>query len=191
MVDARLKAVTVLPLVLALTFMFFASAITFGAIARAYLSTVEAGIREAQEHSPKTRQNLVVYVYNVSLCKTMSLITKVLKNQTVNPEDTDLAGPVKILIFNQGGTDVELDHIAVSFLGTKVYESHLNVRLKPGEHVVYSPRDLNLPDKHDVLTRHLDGIVLHGGGETFRSLAYGPPPLTLVDIDSGGACSEP
>jgi len=191
MADSKLRALTAIPLVLAFMFMFMISALVFGIIARAYLSGLESSVRESQEHSPKMKQDITIYVYNVSLCKMLSFITKSLKGQEIARSDTDISGPVKILILNQGGGVIPLDHIAVSFLGTKVYENDLNVKLKPGDYIVYYPRELSLPEDYEKLMRDLDTIVLHGGRETYQNIAFDPPPLSLVNIDEGGGCSEP
>lgn len=191
MVNVKLKGVTILPIVLALTFMFFISAIVFGVIVGVYLGGLESNIREAQEHSQKTKQNIIVYIYNTSLCKMMNLVTKALKRQEIKPEDTDMSGPMKILILNQGGQVVELDYIAISALGSKVYEDPINIKLKPGDYIVFSPRELNLPEDYKKLMGYLDVIVIHGGRETYQNVAYNPPPLTLINIDERGVCSEP
>lgn len=191
MAHVKLRAVTVLPVVLALTFMFLISAIVFGAIARAYLGGLESNVRESQEHSPKTKQSITIYVYNVSLCKMMNFITKTLKGQQITPVDTDVSGPVKILILNQGGNIVELDHIVVSALGSKVYENVLSIKLSPGQYLLLYPRSLSLPEDYEKLKQYLDTIVLHGGRETYSNIAFSPPPLSLINIDERGACSEP
>lgn len=191
MAYTKLKAVTIIPFVLALMFMSLISTIIFGLIARAYMGGLESNIREAQEHSPKTKQDITIYIYNMSLCKMMNFITKALKNQPITPIDTDISGPVKILIVNQGGNIVELDHIAVSALGSKVYESPLNIKLMPGDYSVFYPRNLNLPEDYGALMKYLDTIVIHGGRETYQNIAFSPPPLSIINIDEGGACSEP
>lgn len=191
MANVKLRAVTAIPVVLALLGMFLLMALSFGVIVRGYLNAMESSIRESGEHSPKAKQTLTIYVYNVSLCKMMNLIVKSVKGQSVSPEEADISGPVKILILNEGGRVLDIDHIVVIALGSKVYEAGLNTRLAPGEYLVYNPRELSLPENYNVLMNTLDTIIIYSGEENFQSLTYGSPPLTLINIDGGGGCSEP
>jgi len=185
------RGVTILPVVIAILFMLLFSILSMAMVVRGFLSGVEASKREAEEHQLKMRQWVKTYIYNVSLCKTLNLVVKGLRGQPVSRQELDVKGPVKVLVVNEGGELVDLEHITVEELGSIVYEAELSARLPPGGWIVYAPRDLNLPDNYDMLREALDTIILFGGRETFNVTVFQPPPLTYVEIGEAGECYEP
>lgn len=191
--NARMKtrAVTVLPVVLALLFMFLISALALASIARVYISATESSKREAEEHSSKMKQWVKTYIYNVSLCKILNLVTKGVRGEPVSEQELDVSGPVKILVVNEGGGVVRLEHIVVQALGSIVHEREIDVELPPGGYIAYSPRDLSLPEDYQSLMESLDMIMFFGGGEAYNIMFFQPPPITYVEVDSKGVCHEP
>jgi hypothetical protein len=185
------RGVTILPVVIAILFMLLFSMLSMAMIARGFLSGIEASKREAEEHQLKMKQWVKTYIYNVSLCGTLNLVVKGLRGQPVSRQELDVKGPVKVLVVNEGGEAVNLEHITVEALGSIVYEAELNVRLPPGGWVMYAPRELNLPDDYDTLREVLDMIILFGGRETFNVTVFQPPPLTYVEVGEADECYEP
>jgi hypothetical protein len=185
------KAVTVLPIVLAILFMLLLSMLSIAAIARAMFSGVEASKREAEEHQVKMKQWVKTYIYNVSLCKMLNLMVKAMKGQTISQQELDVSGPVKILVANEGGGAVRLEHMMVQALGSIVHEVDLDVKLQPGGWIVYSPRELGLPEDYKALMDTLDTISFFGGRETYNTTYFQPPPITYVEVRDDGTCVEP
>jgi hypothetical protein len=185
------KAVTVLPIVLAILFMLLLSMLSIAAIARAMFSGVEASKREAEEHQVKMKQWVKTYIYNVSLCKMLNLMVKGMKGQTISQQELDVSGPVKILVANEGGGAVRLEHMMVQALGSIVHEVDLDVKLQPGGWIVYSPRELGLPEDYKALMDTLDMIAFFGDRETYNTTYFQPPPITYVEVRDDGACVEP
>ena len=187
----RMKAVTVLPVVFALLFMFLISAIVLASIARAYMASAESSKREAEEHSMKVKQNVKTYIYNVSLCKILNIINKGVAGKPISEQELDTSGPVKILVANEGGKVVRLEHVVVKALGSIVYEAGIDTRLSPGGYILYYPRDLSLPEDYELLKKYLDMISFFGGGEIYNMTVFQPPPITYVEVDEYGVCHEP
>lgn len=182
--------VTVIPVVLALLFFFLLSALVLGIVIGGYVSGAQASIGESVEHSVEVKRWVKAYVYNVSLCKTLAVLTKAARGQPLSPRELDTSGPVRILVLNEGEEPVKLDHIAVIALGTIVHQGGLDATLKPGEYISYSPRDLSLPEDYGMLTKTLEEVVLHGVAY-YNTTVFNPPPLAVVSVDEGGGCSEP
>jgi len=185
------KAVTVLPIVLAILFMLLLSMLSIAVIARAMFSGAEASRREAEEHQVKMKQWVKTYIYNVSLCKMLNLMVKGMKGQIVSEQELDVSGPVKILVANEGGGAVRLEHMMVQALGSIVHEVDLDVKLQPGGWIVYSPRDLALPEDYKALMDTLDTISFFGGREAYNTTYFQPPPITYVEVRDDGTCVEP
>jgi len=185
------RGVTVLPVVLAVLFMLLLSMMSIAMISRITLAGAEASRREAEEHQVKMKQWVKTYIYNVSLCKLLNLIAKGLKGQPVSEQELDISGPVRILIVNEGGSPVKLEHMAVQAIGSIVHESDLDVKLPPGGWIAYSPRDIGLPEDYKALMDALDMIILFGGRETYNATYFQPPPITYVEVGDDGECSEP
>jgi len=183
--------VTILPVVVALLFMFLLSALAFSMVVRALFSATEASKREAEEHSVKMRQWVKTYIYNVSLCKLLNFYVKALRNQSTTLEESDISGPVKILIANEGGRSVSIEHLAVVALGSIVHEASLDVRLNPGGYIVYQPNELGLPEDYSKLKEVLNEILLFGGREVYNNTYFSPPSLAYVEVGEDGQCSEP
>jgi len=185
------RGVTILPVVIALLFMFLLSALTVSMVVRALFSAAEASKRGSEEHSVKMKQWVKTYIYNVSLCKLLEFYVKALRSQSTAPQDSNIAGPVKILIANEGGRPVRIEHITVVALGSIAHEGEVSILLDPGAYVVYKPSDLGLPEDYSKLREVLDEILLFGGREAYNNTYFAPPPLAYVEVSEDGACSEP
>jgi len=185
------KAVTVLPIVLAILFMLLLSMLSIAVIARAMFSGAEASRREAEEHQVKMKHWVKTYIYNVSLCKMLNLMVKGMKGQTISQQELDVSGPVKILVANEGGGSVRLEHMMVQALGSIVHEADLDVKLPPGGWIVYRPRELGLPEDYKALMDTLDMIAFFGDRETYNTTYFQPPPITYVEVRDDGTCVEP
>jgi hypothetical protein len=185
------RALTILPIVIAILFMLLISLMGIAIVARAITAGAEASRREAEQHQAKMRQWIKTYIYNVSLCKLLNLTVRGLKGEQIAQQDLNVSGPVKILVANEGGGKVRLEHMIVQALGTIVHEEGLNIELPPGGWIVYRPRDLGLPDDYKALMSSLDIIAFFGGGETYNTTYFQPPPITYVEVGADGRCVEP
>ena len=185
------RGVTILPVVIAILFMFLLSMMSIAMISRAILAGAEASKREAEEHEVKMKQWVKTYIYNVSLCKLLNFYVKALRNQSTALEESDISGPVKILIANEGGRPVKIEHLVVVALGSIVHEDSLSVSLNPGEYTVYRPNELGLPEDYSILREMLGEILLFGGREAYNNTYFSPPPIAYVEVSEDGQCSEP
>jgi len=185
------KGLTILPVVLAVLFMLLLSMLSIAMISRVMLAGAEASKREAEEHSVKMKQWVKTYIYNVSLCKVLNLVVKGLRGQPISEQELDVSGPVKILVTNEGGSTVKLEHMLVQALGSIVHESDLDVEIPPGGWIAYRPGEMGLPEDYEALMRSLDMIAFFGGRETYNATYLQPPPITYVEVRSDGVCVEP
>mgnify|MGYP000580738410 CR=1 FL=1 len=185
------NGITVLSIVLAILFLFFISVITLGVITRNYAVGLEKAANEAYKQASKLKQWITVYAYNVSICKQLRLIYAAMKNESLPLEESDISGPTKILILNEGQEPVRIEYIAVKAVGSLVYEREMDVTIKPGEYLVYSPSELHLPSDYAALNKTLEAVVVYGNGEMFDNLFFRPPPPSVAWFDSGGGCHEP
>ena len=185
------RAVTVLPVVIAILFMLLLSMMSVAIIARAMLAGAEASKREAEQHQAKMGQWVKTYIYNVSLCKLLNLTVKGMRGEPVSLEELNMSGPVKILVANEGGSPVRLEHMIVQALGTTVHEEGLSIELPPGGWIAYDPKSIGLPDDYQTLMSKLDMIAFFGGGEIYNATYFQPPPITYVEVGADGRCTEP